>query len=149
MKATHVLAIAAAASMIISVVALSIALERFEVRPAIDYADTAPLSPDAIYLGAATLIGLATFGSLIGARIVTGSASKKEERGIRFMVGGATAVIMTQGFAMTYACCWDVNSMVLYALVWITIVSSAVTILGFSQIMEVLLRFHSKARDEG
>ena len=73
MESYHLLIAVAAISMLISILAFTVALDGFEIHPAPDFAETKPLSLDAIYLGGATLIGLATFGSVIGTRLIKGS----------------------------------------------------------------------------
>ena len=80
--------------------------------PATDFAETKPLSLDAIYLGGATLIGLATFGSVIGTRLIKGSNDAQEKRGVVLMFAGPAGLITAQGILMFFACCLGVNTSV-------------------------------------
>lgn len=147
MTASPVLIAATAGSVIISILALSVALDRFEIRPAADYAGTEPLSPDAIYLGGATLIGLATFGSVIGIRIIAGKDVKNERLGAALMLSGVVVVIIAQGALMLYACCWGVSSATFYLLIPLTVICSTLIIVAFGHIVETLLKSHSTIRD--
>ena len=128
--------------------ALSVALDMFEIRPAIDYANTEPLSPDAIYMGGATLIGLATFGSVIGSKIITGERVKNEILFAALMLSSVAIVIVAQGSLMLYACCWGVNSAVFYLSITLTIVGSILIIAIFGHIVETWLKSRSTVRDE-
>lgn len=67
---------AVAVSIIISVVALTIALDERGTRPTADNGETQTLGRDAIYQGSATLAGLAIFGSLFSTRIKLKFASR-------------------------------------------------------------------------
>ena len=50
MESYHLLIAVAAISMLISILAFTVALDGFEIHPATDFAETKPLSLDAIYL---------------------------------------------------------------------------------------------------
>ena len=132
--------------MLISILALTVALDRFEIRPATDFAETEPLSPDAIYLGAATLIGLATFGSVIGTSITKGSKDARVKSGASMIALGTAGVIGMQGLLMFAACCWGVHTYVVFILVTLTLVFVFITILGFGRIMDELFKRFSKSR---
>ena len=113
-----------------------------------DCAD-APVSlpKDAIYTGGATIIGLAAFGSVIGARVITGKNEKIEYPGAILMIGGAVGVIIIQGFVMWDACCTDLNQTAFRTYIIVTTVSSILIILGFSHIVSELFRLGSKNQD--
>ena len=136
--------------MLISILALTVALDGFEIRPATDHAETEPLSPDAIYLSGATLIGLATFGSVIGTRIIKGSKDAQERRGAVMMAVGPAGVIVAQGFLMFFACCWVYDTGVFYVLHTLTLVFAIMIIFGFGLIVDALFRkFDSKSQKPG
>ena len=110
MVSYHLLIAVAAISMLISILAFTVALDGFEVRPATDDAETKPLSPDAIYLGGATIIGLATFGSALAIRIKierTARGKSRQQARIGVLLGGALALIISQWVLMLGACCSD------------------------------------------
>ena len=50
-------------ALLLSILVFIMALTEFEIHLETDGSNTVPLGSDAIYLGGATLIGLATFGS--------------------------------------------------------------------------------------
>ena len=143
MVSYHLLIAVAAISMLISILAFTVALDGFEIRPAMDYAETKPLSPDAIYLGGATLIGLATFGSVIGTRLIKGSNDAQEKRGVVLMFAGLAGLITAQGILMFFACCWRVNTGAFYVWHTITLVFAIITVLGLGYIVEALFRSSS------
>ena len=93
------------------------------------------LKPDAVYTGGATLIGLATFGSVIGARAVTGGDKKREGVGALMMLGGSIGVMVMQGVLMMNVCCIGLYAQTLYSCVLATVVYSALIIIGFSLIV--------------
>ena len=145
MESYHLLIAVAAISMLISILAFTVALDGFEIHPAPDFSETKPLSLDAIYLGGATLIGLATFGSVIGTRLIKGSYDAQEKKGVVLMFAGPAGLITAQGIIMFFACCFGVNASVFYVLHTITLVFAIITILGLGYIVEALLRsFSSK-----
>ncbi len=80
------------------------------------------LKRDAMFQGAATIAGLAIFGSAIGIRIYR----KPETRNAKWWAGlftymGITALVGTQGYIMMYACCMDISNPVTFKLIFITI----------------------------
>ena len=102
---------------------------------------------DAVYTGGATLIGLATFGSVVGAKVITGKNEKIEYPGAILMIGGAIGVILTQGFVMLHACCGDMDQTALCTFIAVTIVSSFLIVCGFAYIVGELFRLSSKNQD--
>ena len=145
MVSYHLLIAVAATSMLVSILALTVALDRFEIRPVTDF-ETEPLSPDAIYLGAATLIGLATFGSVIGTSIIKGSKGARVKSGVSMIAIGTAGVIGMQGLLMLVACCGEVRTYIVYPLIISTMGFVFIAILGFGRNMDELFkRFSSKS----
>lgn len=94
------------------------------------------LTRDAIYMGGATIIALAVFGSVLGTGIITGKGKKFGERDIVFVYGGTIGITVTQGLNMAVACCLNLNAILLTFSTYITIVCTVPIILGFAQIVE-------------
>ena len=67
---------------------------------------------DTVYLASATIIGLATFGSLVTVRAI-GKPETRESRkwGLILMYGGVLVVISYHSFFMYNACCGGINVM--------------------------------------
>lgn len=67
---------------------------------------------DTIYVSSATLIGLATFGSVLGIKLVKGlKAQKRNYMGIGIISVSVMMVIILQWFIMLQACCMDFDSL--------------------------------------
>ena len=148
MVSYHLLIAVAAISMLISILAFTVALDGFEIRPETNDAETEPLSSDAIYLGGATLIGLATFGSVIGTSIIKGSHDAREQRGATMMTTGTAGVIGAQGFLMFSACCWIVHPYIFYVFLTLTLVFAIMIIFGFGYIVDALFKSVSSKSQE-
>ena len=66
---------------------------------------TNTLSRDAVFMGSATLLGLATFGSLLS--LMVGSKHTQNKNLIRFVFVGLAMVIALSTMLMFFACCLD------------------------------------------
>ena len=148
MAAYHLLIAVVAISMLISILAFTVALDRFEIRPATDDAETELLSPDAIYLGGATIIGLATFGSALVIKIkiertTRGQARQKIQIGV--LLGGATGLIISQGILMLHACCGNVNGDTVFVFHFITLGFALAVIFSFGFLLEGMFSSSSRS----
>ena len=63
-----------------------------------------PLSRDALFMGSATILGLATFGSLL--TLMMGPTHVYGERSTRAVFGGLAAIISLSTMLMLFACCF-------------------------------------------
>ena len=64
------------------------------------------VNPDAVYLGAATIISLATFGSILGIKVHgIHRYSTKKKIGYLMMGSGVIGIIASQWFLVVQACC--------------------------------------------
>ena len=92
---------------------------------------------DTVYLGSATIISLATFGSLVTVRVL-GSPKTLEPRMLGFvtMFGGVIAVIIIQSIIMYGACCGSMSTIGFAGLFFATAVALASIIIGFAMILE-------------
>ena len=133
----------AAISTLISILTLTVALDGFEIYPVTDFAETEPLSRDAIYLGGATIIGLAAFGSVIGTSIVMGSKNELVKTGVTMIATGTAGVIGAQGFLMFSACCWIVHPYIFYVFLTLTLAFAIMIIFGYGYIIDYLFKHFS------
>ena len=124
---------AAALAILLIVVLTNIPLERY------DYVK--PLTRDAVYLGGATIVALAVFGSALGIGITAGKGKKLNKYSVAMVSGGTTGVAFTQGLSMMFACCIDF-SMAIFGitipalLTLATITFTVPVMLGFAQIAD-------------
>ena len=94
------------------------------------------ISPDTVYVGAATIIGLATFGSVLGLRF-----SRIHERhgtvevGTAIILGAIVLLIFVQGNLMFSACCGNLSPDTFAFMLALSITSLIVAIFGFGYIL--------------
>ena len=92
---------------------------------------------DTLYLASATIIALATFGSLVTVRFLGYSKTLKTRgHGIILMFGGVIVVIVCQSILMYGACCGSINTMGFVGLFGATAVSLVSITIGFAMILE-------------
>lgn len=107
------------------------------VSPTEDTEDTLPIDREAIYAASATLMGFATFGSILGVRM-SGSSATEVYRfvGSVTMICGAVGVIFTQAWIMYYACCAVLSNEVMGLFMVGTAGTLATIVVGFAVIVE-------------
>ena len=96
---------------------------------------------DTVYLASATIVGLATFGSLVTIRVF----GKPETRGRRkagsiAMFAGAGIVISYQSFLMYIACCGSINVEYFTGLLMLTVAALISISIGFVLILDSWLK---------
>ena len=137
----------AAISTLISILTLTVALDGFGVRFATDFDETKPLSPDAIYLGGATIIGLATFGSALAIRIKmerTARGKSRQQVRIGLLLGGALALIISQWVLMLGACCLEDDLDLFFYFHAMTLISAVLVIVSFGSLLDRMFSSSSK-----
>ena len=67
--------------------------------------DPEMLSADAVYVGGATIIALAAFGSALGTGVVVGRYKNAKRLTVYLITGGAALITVSQVFIMWHACC--------------------------------------------
>ena len=72
--------------------------------------ETDGLGRDTVYTASATLIGPASFGTVIGSKFITGKNENVEYFGRKWMTGGAGGVVGVQVGVMLHACCNDMDT---------------------------------------
>lgn len=112
-------------------------------------ADPKTLSADAVYIGGATIIALAAFGSVLSTGVITGKDKKIERFGAMLVFGGAAIVVFIQGINMLHVCCLNFDVSNLWHPTIFTIAGSILIIIGFGWIMDKRFMFSSKDRDKG
>lgn len=96
------------------------------------------VGPNTIYMSGATIISLATFGSILGIRIKPDhKTSKTQSRGFNYIFGGITAVIVLQGILMILACCVGLNSGFLIGVLILTCVALLAIVAGIAIIHDL------------
>ena len=92
---------------------------------------------DTVYLASATIVGLATFGSLVSIRII-GKPKTHGHRtlGLILMYTGAITVIGYHSFFMYNACCGNINVMQFIGLFVITVLSLGLVAFGSLLILD-------------
>ena len=92
---------------------------------------------DTVYLASATIVGLATFGSLVTIRIL-GTPKTREARkwGAVMMFSGVVGVIGYQSFLMYIACCSSINASQFAGFLWLTVGVLVSIALGSGLIMD-------------
>ena len=86
-----------------------------------------------VYMSGATIISLATFGSILGIRIKTDhETSKTRSKGVKCIFGGITAVIILQGSLMITACCTGLDSNVLFGFLILTCLALVFIVAGIA-----------------
>lgn len=112
--------------------------------------DPKTLSADAVYIGGATIIALAAFGSALGTGVMIGKNERIEWRDTVMMfsivsiLGGAIFATFTQGLSMLHVCCSD--SPMLREFTAATIAAAVIIIFGFALITAKRLWFGYKAQ---
>lgn len=142
-----VVATIAVAVVIPLIMGISLATDCFGISSGVDCADTSQSLPShMVYTSGATFIGLATFGSVVGARVITGKNEEAEYTGAILMVGGAVGVILVQGMAMLLACCGNTDPTALCTFTLVTFVCSLLIVGGFAYIVENLYKRFQKSK---
>ena len=90
-----------------------------------------------VYLASATIISLATFGSLVTVRVIGSPKTLKPRmRGFVTMFSGVLVVIIIQSILMYSACCGSMSTIGLGGLFFATVLALTSIIIGFAMIME-------------
>ena len=97
--------------------------------------DTKLLTRESVYIGGATIIAFALFGSILSVGIITDRDKKLDERDLKMVYGGTALIVSVQGLNMLFACCLIFNVFSLAVVTSMTFVSAAIIILGFGQIV--------------
>ena len=98
------------------------------------------MDPDTIYVSSITLIGLATFGSVLGIKLGKNPESRKwNYLGIGVISVSVIMVITLQWFIMLQACCIDFGSSKFLTLQIGTLLYLMGIIVGFAFVLEPLL----------
>ena len=99
------------------------------------------IHPDAVYGGAATIVGLATFGSILSLRF---SKSHKRygpvETGTATVLASITALIFVQGFLMLITCCGDLTQNVFVFILAASLTCLLMAIWGLSYTLDPSFR---------
>ena len=143
MADSYLVIVVSSIALLLSILVFIMALTEFEIHLETDDSNTVPMDADTIYLGGATLIGLATFGSTLGTTIFHGSRDALEKRGAVLMAFGPAGVIGSQGFLMYSTFAFGVHAHFFYPMHVLTLVSAIITILGFNYIVEA--RFKNRS----
>ena len=107
------------------------------------------ISPDAVYLGAATIISLAAFGSILGIRIKgMHSSSTMKKIGYPMMGGGVIVVIASQWFLVVQACCKELSIDEFAWAYGFTMASLMLVVLGFTVFVDSEFARSTKDQDE-
>ena len=90
---------------------------------------------DTVYLASATIVGLATFGSLVTVRVIgRPKTHKPRKHGVILMYGGTIVVINYHSLFMYSACCSGINE-AQFIILFITTVAALVAIAFGSVLM--------------
>ena len=104
---------------------------------------TGSLDNNAVYMGAATIIGLATFGSILGLRItITSESYKKKLKAVGMIIYGATGVAIIQGCLMVFLCCVKLPPSVLFIANALTVIGIGAILLGVAMMMDEQFSHH-------
>ena len=107
------------------------------------------LSADAVYIGGATIIALAAFGSALSTKIVVNRDKNAEKVGAGLIALGAGTITAAQVFIMWHACCGDLSCQTLLAYLGLTGVAVVLIILGFALTRYSQPEKDSKGPDRG
>ena len=127
-KTGRTLATIAAVAVMLVVMLAFMTLEEY------DYVK--PLTREAVYIGGATIIAFALFGSALGTGIIRDKGKKLDKHGLIFIYLGTISITITQGFSMLFACCHDFDVTALAVFTSTTIACTVPIILGFAQIID-------------
>lgn len=99
------------------------------------------VNPGDVYTAAATIAGLAVFGSVLGVKI-SGSTETYPNRfiGAITMICGSISVIIIQVWIMYQACCVGLNNTIFLLYLTGTVITLAAIIFGFTSILDVWIR---------
>ena len=96
---------------------------------------------DTMYLASATIIGLATFGSLVTVRILGDPITLKlRTQGFFMMYVGVIVVIICQSFLMYGACCGNISVIGFIGYFGVTVVALLSITIGAAQILALWLK---------
>lgn len=137
-----------ALATIITVAAILVLVLAFARISEASFNDAKPLTREAVYIGGATIIALAVFGSILSTGIMTGQGKKLDESELNLVYGGAAAIIITQVLNMLLACCLPFSVILLGAFTLVTIIGTVMIVLGFARVVE-RQRSGSKGLDGG
>lgn len=121
-------------TVVLAIVLLSgVAESKFTTNPIV--------KPGDVYTAAATIAGLAVFGSVLGVKI-SGSAETYPNRfiGATMMLCGSISVIIIQVWIMYHACCVGLNDTIFWLYMFGTVTTLAAIIVGFTIILDVWIR---------
>ena len=107
-----------------------------------------PITRDAVYMGGATIIALAVFGSVLSTGLIISKDRKLDEHDILLVYGGTIGITVTQGLSMVTACCLNLNAPSLTIFMYITIICAIPIIIGFVRVVE-RQQYGSKGQDNG
>ena len=92
---------------------------------------------DTVYLASATIIALATFGSMVTIRVLGKPQTRKfREQGIVMMSGGIGAAITVQSLLMYGACCGSMDKTLLSIFLVMATTTIIFVIIGFARILD-------------
>ena len=103
---------------------------------------------DTVYLASATILALATFGSVL-AVVVSGRPEihKPKGQGASMMFAGVGAVIILQFLIMYGACCSNFDAGYFFILLLFTAVALVIVVGGFARVIDSLLKDPSKPQE--
>ena len=102
------------------------------------------VDPNTLYVSSATLIGLATFGSVLGIKLGKDPTSQKwNYLGIGVISVSVMMVIILQWLTMIYACCMHLNSWAFVIWQFGTLIYLMGIIAGFAFVLEPSLSLKS------
>ena len=111
--------------------------------------ETDNVKNDAVYMGAATIIGLATFGSILSLRItITSESYKKKLKAVSMIIYGAAGVVATQGCLMILLCCVKLPPSVLFMANTLTVIGIGAILVGTARMMEEQFSHHGPDHSE-
>ena len=92
---------------------------------------------DTVYLASATIVGLATFGSLLSVRVLGSPKTlKPRKRGFFIISIGVGMTIGFQSILMHKACCGSISAVLFECLLFATVVALVLIACGFSLIRD-------------
>ena len=107
------------------------------------------IKPDAMYGGAATIAGLATFGSILGLRF---SKTHEEhgaiEQGAMFIVVPTAMLILFQGILMAITCCGVLTQNVFAFILAFSITCLIMAIWGLARILDKSFKNNSASNKD-
>ena len=107
----------------------------------VDDSWVANVDRDTVYLASATIVGLATFGSLVTIRALGKPKTRRARKwGSVLMFGGAISVVIYQSSLMYGACCGSVNAIQFTGSVLLTVGAMITISLGFVLVMDAWLK---------